>query len=252
MSQVQRYGEVYDGIVAGAPAFRFAQQQINHLFSVVAEQTLDYYPATCELAKIVNATIAACDSLDGRTDGVVSRTDLCIQNFNLTSIIGESYYCAAVNSSSLGFAYGQKHKRQAGSTASDQPAQSGNVSAEAVALAQRLYEGMFNSEGERIYFPWQTASGFNDAGTAYSSTTGQWEVSIPGTGGVFVTKFVELVDIDNLSSLNNVTYDTLQAWMQAGMIRYLDSLQTTVPDLTPFYSNGGKLIHYHGESDYSV
>lgn len=33
---------------------------------------------------------------------------------------------------------------------------------------------------------------------------------------------------------------------------HLDSLQTTLPDLTPFQKSGGKLIHYHGESDPSV
>src|SRR5690242_18392027 len=40
--------------------------------------------------------------------------------------------------------------------------------------------------------------------------------------------------------------------MNTGMIRYLDSLQTTLPDLTPFSSSGGKLLHYHGESDPSI
>jgi tannase len=40
--------------------------------------------------------------------------------------------------------------------------------------------------------------------------------------------------------------------MNTGMIRYLDSLQTTLPDLTPFQSHGAKLLHYHGESDPSI
>lgn len=40
--------------------------------------------------------------------------------------------------------------------------------------------------------------------------------------------------------------------MNTGMIRYLDSLQTTLPDLTPFHTTGGKLLHYHGESDPSI
>lgn len=40
--------------------------------------------------------------------------------------------------------------------------------------------------------------------------------------------------------------------MNTGTIRYFDSLQTTVPDLTPFQSSGAKLLHYRGESDLSI
>lgn len=69
MSQVQRWGEEYDGVVAGAPAFRFAQQQVLHVYPATINVINDYYPPPCALAKIVNATIAACDPLDGRTDG---------------------------------------------------------------------------------------------------------------------------------------------------------------------------------------
>jgi tannase len=250
MSQVQRWGAEYDGVIAGAPAFRYGQQQVNHVFPSEVEHTLDYYPPPCELEKIVNATITACDPLDGRTDGVVSRTDLCQLNFNLSSIIGESYYCAAETSTSLGFGFS---KRQAeGSTSSYQPAQNGTVTAEGVAVAQAIYDGLHDSEGRRAYLSWQIASSLSDATTQYDNTTGSWELDIPSTGGEFVTKYVELLDLDNLSSLENTTYDTLIEWMNTAFIRYADSLQTTVPDLTTFQSAGGKLLHYHGESDPSV
>lgn len=250
MSQVQRFGDLYDGAITGAPAFRFAQQQVHHVFSSMVEVTQDYYPPPCEMAKIVNATIAACDPLDGRTDGVVSRTDLCMLNFDLSSIIGESYYCAATTSSSLGFGFS---KRQAGgSTTSTTPEQNGTVTAEGVAVAQAIYDGLHNSAGERAYLSWQIASELGDAATTYNNDTDTWELSIPSTGGEYVTKFIQLLDLDNLSDLNNVTYDTLVEWMDIGFMRYLDSLQTTIPDLTAFQSTGGKLLHYHGESDPSI
>ncbi|PSN75095.1 tannase and feruloyl esterase [Corynespora cassiicola Philippines] len=254
MSQVQRWGEEYDGVVAGAPAFRFAQQQVLHVYPATIEKVNGYFPPPCALDKIVNATIAACDPLDGRTDGVISRTDLCKLNFNLSSIIGESYYCAAQTSSSLGFGFdGGMRKRQApGSSTSSQPEQNGTVTAEDVAVAQAVYDGLHNSQGQRAYLSWQIGSDLGDASPTYNNATGEWGLNIPSTGGEYVTKFIQLLNLDNLSDLDNVTYDTLVDWMNTGMIRYLDSLQTTLPDLTPFQSSGAKLLHYHGESDSSI
>jgi tannase len=250
MSQVQRWGEEYDGVIAGAPAFRFAQQQVQHVFPAAVSHTQQYYPPPCELDAIVNATIAACDPLDGRTDGVISRTDLCKLHFNLTDIVGTPYYCAATSSSSLGFGFS---KRQAeGSESSTAPAQNGTVSKEGVAIAQTIYDGLHNSQGERAYLSWQIGSDLSDADPSYNNETGSYELNIPSTGGMYVAKYIELLDIDNLSDIDGVTYDTLVDWMNIGMFRYLDSLQTTVPDLTTFREAGGKLLHYHGESDPSI
>jgi tannase len=51
------------------------------------------------MTKIINERIAACDHLDGKADGVVSRSDLCSLNFDVSSTIGKPYYCAASPSS---------------------------------------------------------------------------------------------------------------------------------------------------------
>ncbi|KAM0490558.1 hypothetical protein ACHAP8_011463 [Fusarium lateritium] len=250
MSQVQRWGDEYDGVIAGAPAFRFAQQQVLHVYPAAVEQTLDYYPPPCELKKIVNATIAACDGLDGRKDGVISRTDLCKLKFNLKSLIGTKYYCAAETSSSLGFGFS---KRQApGSQQSNAPEQNGTVTAKGVAVAQAIYDGLFNSQKERAYLSWQIGSELSDGEPRYDNETEKWTMNIPSTGGMYVAKFIELLDQDNLNNLDNVTYDTLVNWMDTGLVRYYDSLQTTHPDLTTFRKAGGKLLHYHGESDPSI
>ncbi|KAJ6132082.1 hypothetical protein N7471_007297 [Penicillium samsonianum] len=208
-----------------------------------------YYEGCSDGGREVNATIAACDPLDGRTDGVISRTDLCKLNFNLSSIIGEEYYCAAETSTSLGFGFS---KRADGTSTSTTPEQSGKVTAEGVQVAQTIYDGLHNSKGERAYLSWQIGSELSDGDTQWNNASSKWEINIPSTGGEYVTKFIQLLDLDNLSDLDNVTYDTLVDWMNIGMVRYMDSLQTTLPDLTPFQSSGGKLLHYHGESDPSI
>jgi tannase len=233
LSQIQRYGDLYDGVILGAPAIRYGQLQTSHLYSNVVEQTLDYYPSICEFDKIVNATIAACDPLDGRTDGVISRSDLCMLNFDMTSIVGESYSCAAASDGSS-------------------PAEEGSVSAKGIAVAQAIYDGLHNLAGDRAYVSYQVGSDFTDAATLYNSDDDSWGLEIARKGGEYVAKFVELLNIDNLSNLDNVTYDTLVDWMTIGFERYSDSLQTSLPDLTTFQSHGGKMIMYHGESDPSI
>lgn len=236
-SQIQRFGDELDGAVTGAPAFRFAHQQVQHLYSNVVEQTMGYYPPTCELAKIVNETIAACDPLDGKTDGVVARSDLCKLQFNTSSIVGMPYSCPA--SAATRFAAGQA-------------AQNGTVSAQAIAVTDKIIDGLIDTNGNRAYFSYQPAASFVDAGTIYNATTGQAGLSIMTFGSEFVTRFLELIMTDTFDNLNGVTYDTLRGWMQDGWQRYEATLQTTWPDLTPFHQAGGKILHYHGESDDSI
>ncbi|KAF3033221.1 hypothetical protein E8E11_001889 [Didymella keratinophila] len=196
MSQVQRWGTEYDGVVvAGAPAFRFAQQQVHHVHPATVEQVMGYFPPPCALNKIVNVTIAAYNPLGGRTDG----------------------YCAAESSSSLGFGFSKRHMGggTAGSQSSTKPEQNGTIIANDIAVAQAVYDGLHSSDGKRAYLS-------------------SWKLNIPSTGGEYVTKFIQLFDFDNPGNLDGVTYDTLVEWINTGMIRYLDSLQTTLPDLTPF------------------
>ncbi|GMF03546.1 unnamed protein product [Ambrosiozyma monospora] len=155
MSQVQRYGAEYDGVIAGAPAFRFAQQQVLHVFPAEVEYTMGYVPPSCAIETVVNKTIEACDSLDGRSDGVISRTDLCKLQFNLSSLIGESYYCAESTQATAYFS------TTSGSTTT--PEQNGTITEEDIKVIEQCYDGIFNSAGERAYFSFQHGSSLSDA-----------------------------------------------------------------------------------------
>ncbi|KAJ5388938.1 uncharacterized protein N7496_000006 [Penicillium cataractarum] len=237
-SQVQRFPEQFDGVVVGAPAFRWAQQQTNHLTGNVIQKKLDYYPSPCELEKIMNLTIASCDPLDGKTDGVVARSDLCLAHLDWSTIEGASYSCAAAAAS-----YGS----------SATPKQTGKVSAKAVELVKTYWNGLHDSNGDRVYFSYQPGSTFTDLQTEYDSTTGTWELDISGLGGIWIAQFIDYIkDAENIDSLEGVTYDTLKEWMIFSQAKYGDILQTTSPDLTEFQAAGGKVIHVHGEQDYSI
>jgi len=245
-SQVQRFADQFDGAVIGAPAFRYGQQQVNHLHSNVVEQTVGYFPPPCEFEAIVNATITACDGMDGKVDGVVSRTDLCKLNYNINVTIGTPYYCAAVTGSTGSF--GKRQSRPVTAT----PEQNGTVSAKAVEVASTIIDGLKTLDGKQAYLSYQPSASFDDGSTAFDSDTNTWGVSISGLGGEWVTRYLELLDTSTLTSIEGMTYDNLRNLMYEGWQRYEDVLQTTWPDLSPFNAAGGKVIHFHGESDNSI
>lgn len=132
------------------------------------------------------------------------------------------------------------------------PAQNGTVTAEGAALARTIYNGLHDSDGRRAYFWYQLGSEMSDAETQYDFASGEWEIDISELGGEWVARGLQLLELDNLSSLENVTYNTLRDWMVEGWQRYEDVLQTTWPDFRPFEAAGGKIISYHGESDNSI
>ncbi|KAJ5541279.1 tannase [Penicillium frequentans] len=247
-SQVQRFPDEWDGAVIGAPAIRMGQQQVNHLYGNLVEHTMGYYPPPCELEMINNLTIKACDALDGKVNGVVGRTDLCKLHFNINSTIGHHYHCAASSTTTVLKRGLDKRTSETSTT----PAQNGTVTAEGVAVAAKILDGLHTLDGKRAYIWYQPTATFDDADTEYNSETGKWELDITSLGGEWVARFLELRDADNIDSLDNVTYDTMTEWMIEGWKRYEDVLQTTWPDLTPFQEAGGKIIHYHGESDPSI
>jgi tannase len=244
-SQVQRYGDQFDGAAIGAPAFRQAFQQTNHLFPAVIETQVGYFPSSCELNKITNDTIAACDELDGRADGVVSRTDLCFQQINLNDSVGTAYSCEA-----SGGGGGMRRRQMGGGSTS--PAANGTVSQAAVDLYQQVLDGLHDSQGRRVYVSFQISSDLSTpvAGT-YNEDTGEYEATPDSIGGPWVQQFINEVNVTSMS-VDNVTVDDLRGWILESMQKFQDTMQTTWPDLEDFKDAGGKVIHYHGESDNSI
>ncbi|KAK1507497.1 tannase [Colletotrichum tamarilloi] len=240
-SQAQRFADQFDGLAIGAPAFRYGQQQVNHLTANVMEQTRNYFPPSCELEKILNMTIAACDPLDGKTDGVIARSDLCKNTFDFNTTIGQAYSCPA-KAASTG----------PGFPTPASPAQNGTVTTEAATLVKDYYDGLHDSTGKRVYLNYQPGSAFSDATASFDEATQTWGLSISGLGGEWVARYLQLRDTSDLGTLANVTADTLRDWMLYGMNKYADSLQTTHPDLSGIQSAGGKILHIHGEQDDSI
>ncbi|KAK0732302.1 Tannase/feruloyl esterase [Lasiosphaeris hirsuta] len=233
-SQIQRYGPIFDGVALGAPAFRQAFLQVAHLFPPVVQNTLGYWPSPCELDSINTDTIKACDGLDGLLDGVVSRTDLCKLHHNASASIGTTYNCSASNNRGV-----------------PSPAAQGTVTAQAVKIAETIWDGHKDSKGRQVYISTPLSASFADAATTFNPATGKYEAVAGGIGLQYVNLFLKEIRSSTLS-LQGVTYDTLRRWILDGMRKFGDTLQTNWPDLEDFRVGGGKIIHWHGEADNGI
>jgi hypothetical protein len=87
----QRYPELYDGIVALAPAINWDTFLVTEYWPQQVMNQLGVYPPPCELIAFTNAAIAACDDLDGLEDGIISDANAC--TFDPYSIVGEPFVC---------------------------------------------------------------------------------------------------------------------------------------------------------------
>jgi feruloyl esterase len=77
LMEASRYPADYDGIVAGAPAWHWANQMINATWNSQAALK-DAGAITAQSTQTLNkAIIAACDKLDGVEDGIISDPRRC-------------------------------------------------------------------------------------------------------------------------------------------------------------------------------
>ncbi len=86
MLEAIRFPEDYDGIIAGAPAFRF-QEFVPWMIGAHRMQTA--HPLTTDALKVLDdATRMACDTLDGVEDGVIGDPRQCDSDvFDLDTLL---------------------------------------------------------------------------------------------------------------------------------------------------------------------
>jgi len=78
LKEAQRYPDDYDGIIAGAPAANWTGRAVQAIWTAQAvhQDEAGYIPPA-KYPAIHNAVLAACDSLDGVTDGVLEDPRRC-------------------------------------------------------------------------------------------------------------------------------------------------------------------------------
>jgi Tannase and feruloyl esterase len=247
MGQLMNYGDEYDGILVGAPAFYWDQFVLGHVWPYVVFKKMvqqgGTMPTTGQETALTAAVFAACDFLDGVSDGIISDPRQC--DFKATAnICGKPGAPAAPNCLS--------------------PLQAGAF--------DRMWDGPRNKHGLRVWYPFDKSVPF--VGGPFTGLAAI-QTSLPGPppftpgASLFTPLAVQAITWNHKNAAfdpNNLFEDeeslTL-AGHPSGGITYADEAtlgsntvadytdnQTT--DLSKALQHGTKVIHFHGTADPAI
>jgi hypothetical protein len=133
MGQLQNFGDEYDGLLIGAPAYRWNQLSLSQLWPALVWKKLVQQGGTVPTAtqqSALNAAVTAACDIEGRdsvTDSIVQDPRQCVLHFSAKANV-----CGAKGA----------------------PTAPNCLTAQQAAAFDRIWDGPHNSYGARIYFPY--------------------------------------------------------------------------------------------------
>ncbi|CAG9947270.1 unnamed protein product, partial [Clonostachys rosea f. rosea IK726] len=227
----QRYPDVYDGIVAGAPAIHWSKLVTSILWPHQVMNELGEFPYACELDAITAAAISACDDSDGITDGVISNVDACLKSFDASSLVGKPITCAQKNDTQL------------------------LITEAAARVANATWHGHVTANDEHDYhgiMPGADLTGNSPRsyGQPGIVTTACDESGCKSVPSYLATSWFSLFVAKNATfDLTRLTRKEFDLLAQTGFQEFASLIETSDPDLRRFRDAGGKMVTFHGLAD---
>ena len=229
-----RYGDDYDGFLAGAPGYNLPKAALANIFGAQRYASVATNPSdigtgftAAERQLVSAAVLARCDALDGAADGMVQDVRACQAAFSLDR---------------------------------DVPTCSGARDGSCLSAAQKtaiapIFSGAVTSTGAPVYssFPYDT--GLGTAGVAF------WEFFAPmvldsgAVGVIFKVPPEPAQGFNGPAFTLGANIDTLAAQINATNATYTESAMSfmTPPaigsNLQKLKYRGAKVMVYHGVSD---
>jgi hypothetical protein len=218
----QRFPKDFNGIIGGAPPLNQTGDRPLLLFWAARVNVgPDGGPilTTADIPTLHGAVLAECDGLDGLKDGVLQNPQAC--RFNPRTI--------------------QCGTPKAGAAC---------LSAEKVAVVEKIYSGAVNSKGEALYFGMPRGSEWNWAPELIGKE-GQHGTNLGGIGQPTSALMNYLPFFyDGGPTYDPMTYDYDVDPDRASLTEVLYG--ATNPDLRRFKAAGGKFIGWHGWDDHQI
>ncbi|KAF7560347.1 hypothetical protein G7046_g3804 [Stylonectria norvegica] len=220
----QRYPDVYDGIVASAPAINWSELFSSIYWPYHILNHLGQNPRACELAYLTRAAVLACDANDGVVDGVISDTESC--DFNASTAVGDTFYCDETDS-----------KIQ--------------ISSAAAVVANAVWSGPRDTSGRFLWHGLGYGSDLEGISQTHNAAdTGCRDTTYKAFPTPFVTEWIRLfLEKDPSFDANNITGQDFDRFFHSAVSQYTSMLGTNDPDLSAFRDAGGKLLTFHGLAD---
>jgi hypothetical protein len=243
MQASQKYGDQFDGIVAGDPGYHLPHAAINDAWTAQAlaavvqaddPSSIDtdgnplLYKAfsSSDLELVRHGVLDACDTLDGVADGMIFNTGACTGKFNPATL-----QCSGVKTNSC-------------------------LTVAQVTALDKIFAGAKASNNTALYssFPYDTGlGGFNGwvlwrLGYLTGSNSALSVTLVKGSSGyIFSTPPNPAFDIFNV----NIDQFAQSVHATSGdyNVAAVDFMEPVSVDLDAFKQRGGKIIYFHGGSD---
>ena len=242
MVAASRYGDMFDGILVGAPGFNLPKSAVQHAWDIQSTQQVDPQLRNAfsrsDMKLLANKVIAMCDGLDGIKDGLVNKVRHCQDVFDINSL--------------------RCDKQKTASCLTDVQIKS----------FARMMSGPKNSKGQSLYNHWWYDTGIADDDWRFwkfESPIPAWNhhplIATMGAGSLaylFTTPATEVEGTPEklLQFLSEFDFDrdapkiyATHGKFKKSAMEYMTPPDVDNPRLTKFYKNDGKLIIYHGQSD---
>ena len=208
--EAQRYPADYDGIIAGAAANFWTH---NFAGFVWDQQALDAAPIpAAKMPALEKAALAACDAIDGVTDGVIDDPTRC--HFDPSTML-----CQGAESDTC-------------------------LTGGQVAALKKIYAGPHNSKGEQL-FP-----GYVPGGESGPGGWSRWVTGADSQQAIFAKGFfANMVFQDANWDFRTFNFDRDMKITDDKSARLFNATES---NLKAFKSAGGKLLLYHGWSDTAI
>jgi hypothetical protein len=215
--EAQDYPADYNGIAAGSPAINSNQLRAAQIWGELQMKLANDFLPQCKLTAFNNAAIAACDNLDGVTDGIISDWQDC--HFSADSLIGTVTSC-------------------------------GTITATDASIVTKIWDGPTDANGSQLWYglqPGASFTGVDNTVTVSGTTTGAPSSTSTDWYKYFLT-------LNPAFDWQTLTYQQFLDFFAQSQSEYasMDPTSDAQPDLTAFDNDGGKIVMWSGTYDQLV